>query len=119
MKTKKKTKKKLTAPVWIKTPISGESLDVLRAWQLNDAVHKYPEVAILRALTPGAKALAEDNTALLKFVNDNKVFGKPVNVLINHVSVPTGPPCKKPLWDFILVHGKASNAVVIEVPCFT
>ncbi|HSY65938.1 MAG TPA: hypothetical protein VK829_15165 [Terriglobales bacterium] len=121
MKTKKKTKKKLTAPVWIKTPIGGESLDVLRAWQLNDAAHEYTEVAILRALTPAAKTLAEDNTALRKFLNDNhnKIFRKDVNAIINRVQVPPGPACKQPFWDFIVVHGRASNAVVIEVPCFT
>jgi len=119
MKAKKKGKKKLTTPVWTKTPINGESLDVLRAWQLNDAAHKYPEVAILRALTPGAKTLAEDDTVLLNFLNDNDVFSQAVNHLINRVSVPPGPPCKKAYWDFILVHGKASNAAVIHVTCFT
>ncbi len=119
MKAKKKGKKKLTTPVWTTLPINGQSLDVLRVWQLNDAAHVYTEVAILRALTPAAKTLAEDDTVLRKFLNDNKIFKKPVNVLISRVSVPPGPACNQPFWDFILVHGKASNAAVIEVPCFT
>jgi hypothetical protein len=114
-----KGKKKLTAPAWITLPINGQSLDVLRVWQLNDAAHKYPQVAILRALTTAAKKLAEDNTVLLKFLNDNNVFSQPVNLLIHRVSVPPGPACSPPYWDFILVHGRASNATVIHVTCFT
>jgi hypothetical protein len=117
--SKKKGKKKFTTPVWTPIKINGESLDLLKVWQLNDAAHKYPEVAILRALTPGAKALAEDDTALLNCLNTSAVFSQPVNHLINRVSVPPGPPCKKAYWDFILVHGRASNAVVIHVTCFT
>jgi hypothetical protein len=120
MKAKKKgKKKKLTVPTWITTAINGEALDVLRVWQLNDAAHAFPEVAILRALTAGAKTLAEDNAVLLKFLNDNDVFSKPVNVLIHRISVPPGPACSPPHWDFILVHGRASNAAVIHVTCFT
>jgi|ERR1700722_1731626 hypothetical protein len=120
MKAKKKgKKKKLTVPTWITTAINGETLDVLRVWQLNDTAHKFPEVAILRAFTSGAKKMAENKTVLLKFLNSKKVFSKPVNVVINQVSVPPGPSCEDDAWDFILVHGKASNAVAIEVPCFT
>jgi hypothetical protein len=117
-KGKKKGKKKLTTPVWTKLPINGQSLDVLRVWQLNDAAHKYTEVAILRALTPAAKTLAEDNTVLRKFLNDNDVFSKDVNAIINRVQVTPGPACNQPFWDFIVVHGRASNAVVIHVTCF-
>jgi len=120
MKTKKKgKKKKLTVPTWTKTAINGETVHVLRVWQLNDTPHEFPEVAILRAFTLGAKKLAEDDKVLLKFLNGKNVFSKPVNRLINQVSVPPGPSCDEDAWDFILVHGKASNAVVIEVPCFT
>lgn len=113
-----KHKKEQNAPTWVTVPINGEALEVLRVWQLNDTGHKWPEVAILRALTKGAKQLAEDNAVLLKFLNDNDVFSEAVNVLINRASVPPGPPCKYPQWDFILVHGRASNAVVIQVTCF-
>ena len=114
-----KHKKKETAPTWVKLPINGEKLDVLRVWQLNDASHKWPETAILRARTTNAKQLVEDETVLLKFLNDNGVFSKKVNAILPQVSVPPGPvPCNPPHWNFVVIHGKASNAVVIEVPCF-
>jgi hypothetical protein len=113
-----KGKKKLKAPTWITYPINGETLDVLRVWELNDASHKWPEVAILRALTLGAKQLAEDHAVLLQFLNDNQVFSKDVNLIGNQVSIPPGPPCQPPHWDFVLVHGRASTAHVIQVACF-
>jgi hypothetical protein len=113
-----KGKKKLKAPTWITYPINGETLDVLRVWELNDAPHKWPEVAILRALTEDAKELAEDHAVLLKFLNHNHVFSKDVNLIRHRVSLPLGPPCKPPRWDFVLVHGRASTAHMIQVPCF-
>ncbi|HXM21943.1 MAG TPA: hypothetical protein VN948_11845 [Terriglobales bacterium] len=114
-----KHKKKQNAPAWVTMPINGETLDVLRVWQLNDAGHKWPQAAILRALTTGAKQLAEDHTVLLQFLNDNDVFSKDVKVVSPQVSVPPGPaPCNPPHWDFIVVHGRASTARVIQVPCF-
>ena len=55
----------------------------------------------------------------LKFLNGNGVFSKKVNAVLPQVSVPPGPvPCNPPHWNFVVIHGKASNAVVIEVPCF-
>jgi hypothetical protein len=111
--------KRHDAPTWVPTPINGEKLDVLRVWQLNDGGHEWPEVAILRARTTGAKKQAEDHKVLLKFLNDNRIFKKPVNCIIHQASVPPGPPCDEPGWDFVLLHGKASNVVVIQVACFT
>jgi hypothetical protein len=114
-----KHKKQEDAPAWVTLPISGKTVDVLRVWQLSDAGHKWPEVAILRARTTGAKQLLEDGTVLLQFLNDNDIFSKDVNAILPQVSVPPEPePCKVPHWDFVVIHGKASNAVVIEVPCF-
>jgi hypothetical protein len=57
-------------------PDQWEALDVLSVWQLNDPGHQYPELAILRALTAGAKQLAEDHAVLLKFLNA-EVVSKP------------------------------------------
>ena len=65
------------------------------------------------------KQLAEDNTVLLQFLNDNEVFSKDVNAIQPQVSVPAPTPCNPPHWNFVVIHGKASNAVVVEVPCFT
>ena len=114
-----KHKKKQSSPTWVKTPIKGETLDVLRVWQLNDAGHKWPEAAILRALTTGAKQLAEDPAVLLQFLNDNDVFSKDVNNVSPQVSVPPGPvACNPPHWDFVVIHGKASTVSVIQVTCF-
>ena len=111
--------KKLSTPAWVTIPIDGETLDVLQVWQLNDAAHKYPETAILRAATLGAKTLAEDNTVLKKFLNDNDIFSKKVNAMTPQVSVSPGTtPCGTPTWDFIVIHGRASTAAVIEVTCF-
>jgi hypothetical protein len=112
-------KKKPDAPTWITLPINGETLDVLRVWQLNDTSHKWPETAILRARTTGAKQQVENDGALLQFLNDNDIFSKDVNAILPRVSVPPGPvPCNPPHWNFLLVHGRASNTVVVEVPCF-
>ena len=114
-----KHKKTGTTPIWVKLPINGETLDVLRVWQLNDSTHKWPETATLRARTAGAKQLVEDDTILLQFLNDNDVFSKDVNAILPRVSVPPGPvPCNPPHWNFVVIHGRASNAVVVEVPCF-
>jgi hypothetical protein len=114
-----KHKKKPIAPTWVTLPINGEKLSVLRVWQLCGGVHKWPETAILRARTTGAKQLAENDAVLLQFLNDNDVFSKPVNAILPRVPVPPGPlPCIPPHWDFVAFHGKASNTVVIEVPCF-
>ena len=121
MKHKKKQKKKQIVPTWVTLPIEGETLDVLRVWQLNDAGHKWPEAAILRALTTGARLLAQDNTILLQFLNDNDVFSKDVNAVCPQVSVPTPPPpkpCNPPHWDFIVIHNRASTSVVAQVSCF-
>jgi hypothetical protein len=116
---KQKKKKNQNAPTWDTIPINGETLDVLRVWQLNDAAHKWPETAILRAKTTAAKLLAEDQTVLLPFLNDNDVFSKDVNAITSQTSATPGPvPCNTPHWDFIVIHGRASNAIVIEVPCF-
>jgi hypothetical protein len=112
-------KKKQNAPTWVTMPINGETLDVLRVWQLNGAGHEWPEIAILRALTTGARTLAEDRTVLQQFLNDNDVFSKDVNAVIPEVSVPPGiTPCNPPQWDFIVIHGRASTVCVIQVPCF-
>jgi hypothetical protein len=114
-----KLKKKQTAPTWVTLPIKRETLDVLRVWQLNGTGHKWPETAILRALTTGARQLAEDDAVLLQFLNDNDVFSKDVKAVRPQVSVPAGKkPCKPPHWDFVIYHGKASNVVVVHVPCF-
>jgi hypothetical protein len=113
-----KHKKKQTVPTWVTLPIDGETLDVLRVWQLNETGHKWPETAILRALTTGAKQLAEDNTVLLQFLNDNDVFSQDVNTVTSQVSQPGLTLCHPPHWNFILIHGKASNVFVIQVPCF-
>jgi hypothetical protein len=114
-----KHKKKQIAPTWEKLTIKGEKLDVLRVWQLNDTAHKWPETAILRAKTTGAKQQVENPTVLLPFLNNNAVFSKDVNPIGPQVSVPPGPvPCTVPHWDFIVIHGKASNTIVIQVPCF-
>ena len=114
-----KREKKQNAPTWVTLPIGGETLEVLRVWQLKDDGHKWPETAILRALTTGAKHLAEDNTVLLQFLNDNDVFSKDVNTIRPQVSVACGlAPCSPPHWNFVLIHGKASNVMVVEVPCF-
>ncbi len=114
-----KHKKKQSAPTWVTLPIKGEALHVLRVWQLNEAGHKWPETAILRALTTGARQLAEDPAVLLQFLNDNDVFSKDVNVVTPQVSVQPGLAlCNPPHWNFIVLHGKASNAVVVQVPCF-
>ncbi len=114
-----KQKKKETAPIWVKLPINGEKLDVLRVWQLNPTGYKWPETAILRAGTTGAKQQVEDDAILLQFLNDNDVFSKDVNCILPRVSVPPAPePCTPPHWNFVVIHGRASNAVVVEVPCF-
>jgi hypothetical protein len=114
-----KHKKTGTVPTWVKLSINGEKLDVLTVWQLNPTGYKYPETAILRARTPGAKQQVEKDTILLPFLNNNGVFSKPVNAILPRVSVPPGPlPCTPPHWNFVVIHGKASNAIVIEVPCF-
>jgi hypothetical protein len=114
-----KHKKTGTTPIWVKLPINGETLDVLRVWQLNPTGYKWPETAILRARTTGAKLLAEDDTILLPFLNSNSVFSKPVKAILQRVSVPPGPlPCTPPHWNFVVIHGRASNAVVVEVRCF-
>jgi hypothetical protein len=111
--------KKQAAPTWVTLPINGETLDVLRVWQLNDTGHKWPETAILRAQTTGARQLAQDNTVLLQFLNDNDIFSKDVNVVCPQVSVLSPPvPCSSAHWDFIVVHGRASTAVVLQVSCF-
>ena len=114
-----KHKKTETTPTWVKLPINGEKLEVLRVWQLKATGHKWTETAILRARTTGAKQQVEDDTTLLKFLNDNDIFSKDVNAILPRVSVPPAPvPCNPPHWDFIVIHGKASNAVVVHVPCF-
>ena len=114
-----KDKKKQKAPTWVTLPIKGEKLEVLRVWQLNDTGHKWPETAILRARTKAAKKHVEDHTTLLQFLNDNDVFSKDVKAVRAQVSVPAGEkPCKPPHWDFVVYHGKASNVVVVHVPCF-
>jgi hypothetical protein len=114
-----KHKKTGTTPIWDKLKINGEKVDVLRVWQLNPTGYKYPETAILRARTTGAKQQVEDDTVLLPFLNANGVFSKPVNAILPRVSVPPGPtPCNPPHWNFVVIHGKASNTLVIEVPCF-
>jgi hypothetical protein len=116
-----KHKKEDTVPTWLKLQINGETLDVLKVWQLNlnDPAHRWPETAILRARTTNAKQQVEDDTVLLQFLNQNDIFSKDVNEILPRVSVPPGPvPCKVPHWNFVAIHGKASNTVVIEVPCF-
>jgi hypothetical protein len=114
-----KQKKKQAVPTWLKLQINGETLEVLRVWQLNDTAHKWPETAILRAKTTGAKQQVENDTVLLKFLNGNDIFSKDVNAILPRVLVPPGPlPCNPPHWNFVLVHGRASNTAVIEVPCF-
>jgi hypothetical protein len=114
-----KPKKKQTVPTWITLPINGETLEVLRVWQLNETGHKWPETAILRVLTTGARQLAEDPAVLLQFLNDNDVFSKDVNVVTPQVLLEPGLTlCNPPHWNFILIHGKASNVFVILVPCF-
>lgn len=120
MKHKKpvKHKKADIVPTWVTLPINGEKVDVLRTWQLNDSSHKWPETALLRARTTGSKQQVEDDTILLQFFNDNDVFSKDVNAILPRVSVPPGPPCNAPHWNYVVFHGKASNTVVIEVPCF-
>ena len=114
-----KHEKKQNTPTWVTIPINGETLDVLRVWQLNDTSHKWPETAILRARTTGAKQQVENDGALLQFLNDNDIFSKDVNAIQPQVSVPAPTPCNPPHWNFVVIHGKASNAVVVEVPCFT
>lgn len=121
MKHKKpvKHKKKDTVPTWLKMQINGEKLDVLKVWQLNDSAHKWPETAILRARTTNAKQQVENDTVLLQFLNGNGIFSKKVNAILPRVIVPAGPvPCKGAHWNFVVMHGKASNTVVVEVPCF-
>lgn len=122
-KTYKKPKthrKQNTVPSWLKLQINGEKLEVLQVWQLNlnDPAHRWPETAILRARTTGAKQQVEDSAVLKQFLNDNQVFSQAVNTVQPQVSVPTPAPCIPPHWNFLLVHGKASNTVVVEVPCF-
>ena len=56
-----KHKKKQAVPTWEKLTINGETLEVLRVWQLNDTAHKWPETAILRAKTTGAKQQVEND----------------------------------------------------------
>jgi hypothetical protein len=119
MEVAMKHKKKQAVPTWVTLPIKGETLDVLRVWQLNPTGYKWPETAILRARTTAAKLLAEDDTILLPFLNNNGVFSTPVNAILPRVSVPPGPlPCTPPHWNFVVIHGRASNAVVVEVLCF-
>lgn len=121
MKHKKSVKHKKAdiVPTWVTLPINGEKVDVLRTWQLNDSSHKWPETAVLRARTAGAKQQVEDDTILLQFFNDNDVFSQDVNAIVSRVAVPPGPtPCNPPHWNYIVFHGKASNTIVIEVPCF-
>jgi hypothetical protein len=114
-----KREKKKKAPTWVTLPINGEKLEVLRVWQLNDTGHKWPETAILRARTKAAKKHVEDRTTLLQFLNDNEVFSKDVNAILARVLVAPGlAPCNPPHWNFIVMHGRTSNAVVLEVPCF-
>jgi hypothetical protein len=114
--------KKHDAPTWVTLLINGEKVEVLRVWQLDeDNNRKWPETAILRAHSTGAKQQVENDTVLLKFLNsaNEKIFSKDVNAIVSRVAVQPGPPpCNPPRWNFVLVHGKASNTVVIEVPCF-
>ena|ERR1700727_1558588 len=114
-----KREKKQNAPTWVTLPINGEKLELLRVWQLNDTRHKWPEAAILRARTSAGKQQVEDDATLLQFLNDNDVFSKDVNAILPRVVAPPGPvPCTPPHWNFVVMHGKASNAMVVEVPCF-
>ena len=117
-----KHKKEDTVPTWLKLQINGEKLEVLKVWQLNeddDDDHKWPETAILRARTTNAKQQVEDDTGLLQFLNSNSIFSKDVNCILPRVIVPPQPePCEVPHWNFVAIHGKASNTIVIEVPCF-
>ncbi len=122
MKHKKPMKHKKakvgTAPTWDKLTINGEKLDVLRVWQVNP--HKWPETAILRARTTAAKQQVENDAILQPFLDSNGVLSQPVNTIQRVSVVPGGStsPCKTPHWDYVVMHGKASNIIVIGVPCF-
>jgi hypothetical protein len=119
MEVAMKHKKKQAVPTWVTLPIKGETLDVLRVWQLNDTGHKWPEAAILRAQTPVARQLAQDSAVLLQFLNDHDVFSKDVNAVRPQVSVASPPvPCNPAHWDFVVIHGRASTAIVVQVSCF-
>ena len=52
-------------------------VEVLRAWQVEGA-DKYPQVALLRVKTNDFHKFTNNPADLRDFVNDNKVFSKPV-----------------------------------------
>jgi hypothetical protein len=122
MKHKKPMKHKKakagTTPQWDKLKINGEKLDVLRVWQVKP--QKWPETAILRARSTAAKQQVENDAILQPFLDNNGVLSKPVNTIQRVSVLPSAStsPCTTPHWDYLVMHGKASNIIVIQVPCF-
>lgn len=110
--------KKQSVPNWVSLPIDGETVDVLKVWELNDPAHAWPQVAIIRASTANAKKLLEDNTTLRQFLNANGIFSPAVKVIGHRASLPSAAqPCAPPGWDFIVIHGRASTANAVLAPC--
>ena len=92
------------------------NIRVMRVWQI-EGVDKYPQVSILRVTTEDFHKFTNNPPELRKFVNENKVFSKPVITVGPCVALSsvdeTGDAAG---WIVTLLHTAHSKMMVSALP---
>lgn len=95
--------------------ILPEDIQVLRVWQL--APQEYPQISVLRVSDATYLKFFQDRKGFKTFINDNKVFPKPVNEVLALVSLSSIVQTDEASgWVLTCVHGKTSMSACSALP---
>ena len=102
-----------------KTSLKWQKIDdiqVLKVWQL-EGKDVWPQISILRVSNATYLKYLQNPKGLMDFVNQNKIFSKPVIEAGPWVTLSSaGEKDDPPDWDLTLMHGKLSSMIVSALP---
>jgi len=91
-------------------------VQVLKVWRL-EGPKVWPQVAVLRMSNSEYLKFSQAPKAFMDFVNQHKIFSKPIIVAGSWVSLSSvDQKDEPPDWVLILVHGKQSTMIVAALP---
>ena len=99
------------SPKWEKL----KEVRVLRVWQFEDK-DKFPQVSLLRVTNATYIKYLQDPKSLMEFVNEQKIFAKPVIEAGPWVSLSSVEKEAPKCWVLTLMHGKLSTMIVAALP---
>jgi len=102
-----------------KTNLKWQKIDdiqILKLWQLEGR-DVWPQISILRVSNATYLKYFQNPKGLMDFVNQNKIFSKPVIEAGPWVTLSSaGEKNDPPNWDLMLSHGRTSTMIVAALP---